>query len=120
MMKGTLELNDMVFWANHGCFTEERIIGNRFEVQFSAIYNMEVPAQTDALADAANYQLIYHLIREQMEIPSNLLECVARRILDAVAAQFPELEEMTVSIAKINPPLGGEVGASRVTLTRTR
>ena len=31
---GTLEINDMVFFARHGCFTEERTIGNKFVVNF--------------------------------------------------------------------------------------
>ena len=116
-MIGKLELNDLIFWAHHGCFSEERIIGNRFVVQFSATYDMRKAASSDDLEDAVNYQVICDLIAEQMAIPSNLLECVAKRILDQVTDRFPLLRQVTVSIAKINPPLGGEVGASRVTLT---
>lgn len=113
---GKLELTGMVFWSHHGCFEEERTIGNRFVVDFEAFYEMRVPSETDNIADAANYQEIYHLIRREMEQPSHLLEHVARRILEAVRSAFPELCRFSVSVAKINPPLGGEVGASRVTL----
>ena len=40
----------------------------------------------------------------------------ARRILDAVKAQFPYIERAQVQISKLNPPLGGQVYASRVTM----
>ncbi len=116
-MIGKLALNDLVFWAHHGCFEEERIIGNRFVVQFSAEYDMKAAACSDQLEDAVNYQVLYDLIREQMAQPSNLLECVALRILEAIRQRFPQLHQLTVAISKINPPLGGEVGASQVTLT---
>jgi dihydroneopterin aldolase len=51
-----------------------------------------------------------------MEIKSHLLENVARRILDAVKARFPYIECAQVQIDKLNPPLGGQVYASRVTM----
>ena len=51
-----------------------------------------------------------------MEIPSHLLEHVAGRILKCVKAAFPHISAAQVKIDKLNPPLGGRVGASRVTL----
>ena len=44
------------------------------------------------------------------------MEHVARRILDTVKAQFPYIERAQVQISKLNPPLGGQVYASRVTM----
>ena len=122
----------MHFYAYHGCFEEEQIIGNKFLVNFWAEADLSKPAATDNIEDALNYQLVYNVIKEQMEIKSHLLEHVARRILDAikshllehvamrildaVKAQFPYIERAQVQISKLNPPLGGQVYASRVTM----
>ncbi|MBR5183053.1 MAG: dihydroneopterin aldolase [Bacteroidales bacterium] len=115
-MMDRVELIDMHFYAYHGCFEEEQIIGNKFLVNFWAEADLSKPAATDNIEDALNYQLVYNVIKEQMEIKSHLLEHVARRILDAVKAQFPYIERAQVQISKLNPPLGGQVYASRVTM----
>ena len=111
-----VELVGMQFYAYHGCFEEEQIIGNRFVVNFWAEADLSVPALTDDINDALNYQEVYNIIKEQMQIKSHLLENVARRILDAVYARFPYIVDAQVKIDKLNPPLGGQVYASRVTM----
>ena len=110
-------MTGMKFFAHHGCFNEEKIIGNYFIVDFEAETDMTVASITDNLDDAVNYQLIYNIIKEEMAVTSNLLENVAGRILEKIRMDFPRLVHVSISVAKINPPLGGEVGSSRVTLS---
>ena len=107
----------MQFYAYHGCFEEEQIIGNKFVVNFWAEADLSKPAQTDNIADALNYQEVYNIIKGQMEIKSHLLENVAYRILNAIKERFPYITAARVSVDKLNPPLGGQVGASRVTMS---
>ena len=52
-----------------------------------------------------------------MAQPSHLLENVAGRILNEIKHSFPEVGAAQVRIDKLNPPLGGKVGASRVTMS---
>lgn len=111
-----VELVGMKFYAHHGCFEEERIIGNKFVVNFWAEADLSLPSKTDDINDALNYQEVYNVIKGEMAQPSHLLEHVARRILDAVKTKFPYIENAQVTIDKLNPPLGGEVYASRVTM----
>ena len=114
---GTIMLKDMVFFARHGCFAEERTIGNKFIVNLSLTADVEAASESDSLQDAVNYQAVYQYVKQEMEIPSNLLEHVAARILKSVKAAFPEILEMTVTIDKLNPPIGGQVYASSVTMS---
>ena len=107
----------MVFFARHGCFDEERRIGNSFVVNFVGEADLSKPSVSDNLEDAVNYQVIYNVIKREMAIPSNLLENVAGRILEAIKAEFPELLAVTISIAKQAPPIGGEVAYSKVTMS---
>jgi dihydroneopterin aldolase len=111
-----VELVDMHFFAHHGCFKEEQIIGNNFIVNFWAEADLSLPAKTDRIEDALNYQIVYNIIKEQMETSSHLLEHVACRILDAIKKEFPYIVKAQIKIDKLNPPLGGQVGASRVTM----
>ncbi len=111
-----VELVDMEFFAHHGCFNEEQVIGNRFIVNFWAECDCTIPSETDNIEDALNYQELYNIIKTEMEIPSHLLEHVAGRILKSVKVKFPQVVNAQVRIDKLNPPLGGRVGASRVVM----
>ena len=63
MKMNRVELVNMEFFAHHGCFEEERIIGNKFLVNFWAETDLSVPARTDDIRDALNYQEVYNIIR---------------------------------------------------------
>ena len=47
-----------------------------------------------------------------------MLENVAKRILDAMFAEFPNIENVKVKVSKMNPPMGGEIEKVSVTLSR--
>lgn len=104
-----IHLEGMEFYAYHGCFHEEQIVGNKFLVDLSIETDVEKAANTDNLEDALNYQIVYNLVKEQIMIKSKLLENVAKRIMDVLIENFPEMIDASVKISKINPPLGGKV-----------
>lgn len=112
-----VELLNMEFFAYHGCFDEEQLIGNKFIVSFSAVTDISRAALTDDINEALNYQTLYGVIKEEMEIKSRLLENVAYRILSRAKREFLQIELATISISKINPPVGGKVGESKVIMT---
>ena len=116
---GLIELVNMEFYAYHGCFKEEQIIGNKFLVTYSAQANIEEAGKSDNLAHALNYQELYNVIKEEMLVPSKLLENVAYRIHTKCASVFPEIISAKVEISKLNPPIGGKVEASRVAITKS-
>ena len=68
------------------------------------------PAKTDDIVDAVDYVSLNKIVKEEMSVSSKLLEHVAQRIIDRVLKQFSEVESIEVSVAKLNPPIGGDVG----------
>ena len=114
--RGRVELVNMEFFSNHGCFEEERIIGNKFIVNCWVDYDCSKAAESDDINDALNYQELYDIVKVEMAQPSNLLEHVAGRIISKIASAFPYIVDAQITVDKINPPLGGRVGASRVSL----
>ena len=109
---GIMELSGMEFHAYHGCLEREKKEGNRFIVDFKAVYYLRKPAVTDDL----NYSVIYSLIREEMGKRSDLLEHVADRIVLAVKDRFSQaLPFIKVTVTKCNPPVGGPCEGAKVT-----
>ena len=106
----------MEFYAYHGCFKEEQIIGTRFLVDLYLETNTEKAENSDDLADTVNYQEVYLLVKKEMEIKSKLLEHVGRRILDAIKKSYPQVISAELKISKMNPPLGGKMKNVSLTL----
>ncbi len=106
----------MEFFAHHGCFEEEQIIGNNFVVNLTVYGDFGKAAESDDINDALNYQELYDAVKEQMAIKSHLLENVAKRIADSLTEKFPQIKRLSLRIDKINPPLGGKLYSSSVTL----
>ena len=115
---GLIEIEGMHFYAYHGHFETEQIVGNDFIVDLQINTDCNKVAISDDLKDALNYQAVYTLVKKEMAIKSRLLENVAKRILDALFAEFSDLENAKVKVSKINPPMGGEIEKVSVTLLR--
>ena len=117
-MKSIIEIEGMEFFAYHGCFEAEQIVGNKFTVYACLHYDAEQAAQTDDIRDALSYQAAYEIIACEMKKRSHLLEHVAQRILEAFDKAFPQLNYACIKISKMNPPLGGKIGCTSVTLEK--
>lgn len=115
--KGIIELEGMEFHSFHGVLDREKVNGNLFVVDFRGIMDMRTAAQSDALEDALNYAEIYDAVAAEMAVPSELLEHVAGRIVNALTEKFPQLESFSVRVSKRRPPVAGVVQWSRITLT---
>ncbi len=110
-------LEEMEFYAYHGCFREEQVIGNRFLVDLEVDVDTANAENSDRLQDTLNYQALYEEIKQAMAIKSHLLEHIARRILDALDGKFPQIKRAKLKISKMNPPMGGKMRCVSVELT---
>jgi dihydroneopterin aldolase len=57
------------------------------------------------------------LVKSEMQKPSQLMENAAYRIMGQIKASFPQIVHLEVRIAKMNPPVGGEVERSEISLS---
>jgi len=115
---GLIQIENMEFYSFHGHFKEERIVGNKFLVDLTVETDMEAPAASDNLKDAVNYQRLYEIVKQQMEMKSHLLEHIAGRILDAIYSEMKGIKKVTVKVSKMNPPMGGKIGSVSIILSR--
>lgn len=116
---GKIIIEEMEFYAFHGHYQEEQIVGNRFLVDLEMETSLDRAAESDQLKDTVNYQRAYQIIKDEMrKKKSSLLENIGKRILDALYAELTGVEKVTIRIRKMHPPMGGPIRSVGVTMTR--
>ncbi len=118
-LMGKIIIEEMEFYAFHGHYQEEQIVGNRFLVDLEMDADLTDAADSDNLDDAVNYQQAYQIIKYEMrQTKSNLLENIGKRILDALYAEMEGINKATIRIRKLNPPMGGPIKSVGVKMSR--
>lgn len=107
-MKSKILISGMEFYAYHGCFNEEKIIGTRFKVDVVLYYDVSEAAKTDDLRFTVNYQEVYGLVKEIVSQPVNILEHLCYKIITKLNTQYPSLQKADVTVYKLNPAIGGK------------
>ncbi len=117
---GKVEVNDIRLFAYHGCLGEETIIGSDYIVDIAVWADLTRASASDELSDTVDYVHLHRISKEEMQIPSKLLEHAARRIIDRILAELPMVQKARVGISKLNPPIGGDVRDVKITLKEKR
>ncbi len=111
-------LEGMEFHAYHGVYEEERKIGNKYMVDIAVSVDFEAAAQQDRLTDTVNYEILYRIVKTEMEKASRLLENIAFRISEKVLEHFKQIKTVEIRIKKYNPPVGGLCHSSTIFYTK--
>jgi dihydroneopterin aldolase len=109
-------LHGAEFFARHGYYNEEQVLGNYFIVDIEVTFEPQNATIDDDLVNTLNYERLYQIAAEQMEHPQKLLETVAQTIANKTMQSFPYIINLKVMVKKLTPPLKGKVAASSVTL----
>jgi len=117
---GIIQVNNIKLYAFHGCLDEEAKIGSDYRVDIEVKADLKKSAKTDELIDTVDYVHLNHIVKEEMAIRSKLLEHVGKRIVDKILFNIPLVSSVKVTVAKVNPPIGGDVAAVSVTLNVKR
>lgn len=111
-----IALEGMRFYAYHGFYDEEQIIGTDYVVDVYIKTNFGKAAEEDDLFKTINYETVHLICQREMKIKTRLLETIAARILEGLKYQFQTIQEVTIRIKKANPIPG--VDNSIITLTQ--
>ena len=71
-----IALENMSFYAHHGCFEEEQVIGTRFRLDVTYETDTARAQQSDDISDTVSYLDVYQTVKREMLKPSHLLEHV--------------------------------------------
>jgi dihydroneopterin aldolase len=112
-----IELKEMVFHAYHGVMPQERKVGNTYTVDLKIHFDCRRAMLSDDLNDTIHYASLYKIVKEEMAVPSNLIEHVAGRIVRRIQNDFPQIENIEIRLAKKNPPFGGDIREAAIVLS---
>ncbi len=116
----TIRLKNIKIYAFHGCMLEEGKIGSDYLVNLSVKADLKKAENSDDLKDTVDYVLLQKIVAEEMAIRSKLLEHVGRRIVSAIFDTISIVSFIKVTVAKVNPPIGGDIDEVRVTISAKR
>lgn len=117
---GRIQVNNIKLYAYHGCLEEEAKIGSEYRVDLEVRADLTKSSISDELSDTVDYVHLNHIVKEEMAVRSKLLEEVARRILDRILEELQMVKRAQVSVAKINPPIGGNVEEVVIVMSKKR
>ena len=117
---GIIKLENIRVFSHHGCLKEETKIGSDYRVDLEIKANLKPSATSDKLSETVDYVLLNRIIKEEMSIPSYLLETVAKRILDRIFTEDQLVKRASVWVSKLNPPIGGDVEMVTIKMTEKR
>lgn len=119
LMSSKIYLRNVRFHAFHGVLPQEGIVGNDYLVNLVLDYDFSSAMKTDDIQGTLNYAEVYQKVREEMAVPSKLLEHVAGRIAHRLFSDFPEIQKLQLSITKVNPPMGADSDGAGVEVVLT-
>ena len=117
---GTIKVENIRVYAYHGCLKEETLIGSDYRVDLEVKADLQKSSESDQLQDTVDYVLLNKIVKEEMDIPSKLLEAVAKRILNRIFKESEMVTYSEVSVSKLNPPIGGDVEKVTIMLSKER
>lgn len=111
-----LVLKGLRFHGLHGLFEQEKIDGNIFEVDLEFSLSLQKAGETDSIEHTIDYAQARSVVAAIIEGDSlNLIETICYKIGEQLYKEF-EIGALTVSVRKMNPPMGGETKYSEVTM----
>lgn len=118
-MNTIITVNALRIHARIGVMEQELTVGNEFEVSLSIGYPVSEEALTgDSLEGTLNYAAVVDIIKREMGRPAALIEHAAARILRAIRSEHPEITSISVTVAKLTPPIpSSSMKSVAVTLT---
>lgn len=111
-----ISLEGITLHSPVGCTETEQRVGNRVEVDVEMDVECDKAAESDDLEGSVNYVRVYEIVREQMAVPTRILENAAHRITEALYTEFGEelIKQIRIKVSKIAPPVGGKVAKASV------
>ena len=106
---GLIQVNGIRVFACHGCLAEEARIGGHYRVDIQVQGDFSAAETSDALEHTVDYGRVTNIVKEQMAQRSALVEHAARRILDALKAEWKAPHRWSVRLVKERPPVNGDV-----------
>jgi dihydroneopterin aldolase len=115
-MKLQTALEKLEFFAYHGLYPEEKMNGANFLVDVWIDEEFDEAKDMSSLENLINYEDIFKLIQEEMNIRRDFIEDLGKTILERILLHLSDRDVLvTIKITKPNP--GGRFGSGAASIT---
>ena len=109
-MKLTTTLENLSFFAYHGLYDFEKERGANFFVDVEILEEVPEDRRFKQLEEVINYEEIFNIIKEEMEIRRDYIEDLCLTILQRIHLHLAE-KDISVSVKITKPNPGGAFGS---------
>jgi 7,8-dihydroneopterin aldolase/epimerase/oxygenase len=113
----TVLLKNIRLFGYHGVYAGERLTGGPFELDIACRFAHA--GMVTALEESVDYEAVYEIVKKRFETATPLLETLAAEMAALIYGAFPFLNEITISIIKLHPPIESFQGSTGVSFTTT-
>jgi len=115
-----VRINNMKFFAYHGVASEEKSLGQAFEVDIEVTTSLKLASISDDLRKSIDYSILYLIAKEEMLLDKyDLIETVAEKISTRVLLLNGAVST-TIRIRKPNAPINGIFDHVEIQIRRDR
>jgi 7,8-dihydroneopterin aldolase/epimerase/oxygenase len=115
-----LRISGIEFHGHCGCTEAEREIGQRLSVDLELVLPLAPATETDDLNRTVDYvKLTQRIVQVGRQLRPVLVETLAERLAQTVF-EDSSVEQVTVRLRKVSPPVEEIKGAFEVVVTRDR
>lgn len=119
MGRDTIRIRNMQFFGRHGVNPEEKILGQRFEVDVELQLDTRAAGLHDDLSQTINYAHVYRMVKRLVEEECfDLIEALAETIAVHVGREFGP-DAIRVCVRKPHVPINGMLDYVEVDIERT-
>lgn len=105
-MEDRLTIKSILLQGRHGLYEEERIRGNRFELDVHFYGDFKPGGVMDDLSLVPDYASVAGIAGTVLDGPSrNLIESLCSAIGDRLFEEFSSARRMVVTLRKMDPPV---------------
>lgn len=115
-----IKVRGIKIYGFHGCLVEESKIGTDYEANVTVWGSLDKAAKSDSLKDTMDYVAINQIVEEEVAIRAELIETVVSRILKRLLSELEGIKKAQVELAKLSPPINGNVESVSIVMKRKR
>jgi len=116
LLQSFIHLKDIHLKGCHGVLPQEKVVGNDYIINLSIAIDLSKAIDSDNLNDTISYAEVFNILKKTMQVKCDLIEKVAGNIAKELFKAFENINELKISITKLNPPMGTDCSVASVEL----
>jgi dihydroneopterin aldolase len=113
----TIHLHEILLFAHHGIYEEEKISGNTFQVDLDVSFDSK-KQKFHSVTQTVDYEVLNQIVTECMKVPTPLLESVCAVMIKKIKTHYSFVSQINVSVFKLQPPIKDFKGKAGVSMQK--